>query len=102
MPTISVPMETIAGMARSYKRVSQKLLRNPLSSFRYSTPLQGAFAFAHANCFAGGKYASRNPCYAYSYVSVPRLDAVNDALGGIDPFRERKSDMVSGPTTFLK
>ncbi|HVK56323.1 MAG TPA: hypothetical protein VM532_15010, partial [Burkholderiales bacterium] len=30
-------------------------------------------AFAHANRFAGGKHASRNPGYAYSYPCRARL-----------------------------
>jgi hypothetical protein len=30
-------------------------------TLRYSTPLQGVFAFAHANRFAGGKHASETP-----------------------------------------
>jgi hypothetical protein len=54
--------------------VFRNLLRALRSNLRCSTPLQGAFAFAHANRFAGGKHASRNPYYAYSYASAPRFD----------------------------
>jgi hypothetical protein len=58
----------------SNRLLSRNLLRSPISSLRCSTPLQGAFAFAHANRFAGGEHAPRNPCYTYSYACASRLD----------------------------
>jgi hypothetical protein len=75
-----------------------KLLRGPKMSFRYSMPLQGAFVFAHANRFAGGKHASRNPCYAYSYISVPHL--IFGPLATLNQMFPRKflSDPPHSPT----
>jgi hypothetical protein len=77
-------MSTVAWMVeewKTYKGLSnnkldffRNLLRSPISSLRCSTPLQGAFAFAHANRFTGGKHASRNPGYAYSYACASRLN----------------------------
>jgi hypothetical protein len=54
------------------EKPSEKLLRRRIFGLRCSEPLQGAFAFAHANRFVGGEHAPRNPCYAYLYASAPQ------------------------------
>jgi hypothetical protein len=53
---------TLASTETSLSSRPVLLLLNHIGSHAASSPLQGASAFAHADCFAGLRHAARNPC----------------------------------------